>query len=351
MSKRGLVERLKNGENVLIANGYMWEFARRGYLTLGGYVPEVVIEHPELVTQLHEEFVHAGTDVLPAFTYFGHREKMRSIGREAEVESLNRQALRIARKAADQTGCLVAGSVCHTQVYSVNDPETHEKSRAIFKEVIEWAVEEGADYIVGETFSIFEEAKLALECIKLYGKGLPAVITLSAHIPDQTVDDVPIPEACRRLEEAGAVAVGLNCSRGPKTMIPLIREIRKVCKGPIAAIPVPFRCKDDCRTFYSFKDEETGKFLYPNNLECKKCSSDDIREFATAAKEIGVQYVGLCCGNCAAYMRDLAEVYGRTPEASRYSCDLSLSFVWGEKKALNKVADKEFMYMVYGTEK
>lgn len=45
-----------------------------------------------------------------------------------------------------------------------------------------------------------------------------------------TTDDVPIPEACRRLEEAGAAVVGLNCARGPETMIPLLREIRKVCK-------------------------------------------------------------------------------------------------------------------------
>jgi hypothetical protein len=95
----------------------------------------------------------------------------------------------------------------------------------------------------------------------------------------------------------------------------------------------------------------SGNFLYPTNIECKKCSSDDIIEFATQAKEIGVQYIGLCCGNSSAYMRDLAEVYDRKPEASRYSCDLSLSFVWGKNKELNKSGNKEFMYQVYGMEK
>ena len=60
--------------------------------------------------------------------------------------------------------------------------------------------------------------------------GLPAVVTLAVYGPDMTTDDVPIPEACRRLEEAGAAVVGLNCARGPETMIPLLREIRKVCK-------------------------------------------------------------------------------------------------------------------------
>lgn len=65
--------------------------------------------------------------------YFGHREKMRSIGREAEVEDLNRQALKIARKVADRTGSLMAGGVSHTQIYVADDPATHDKCRAIFK--------------------------------------------------------------------------------------------------------------------------------------------------------------------------------------------------------------------------
>ena len=60
--------------------------------------------------------------------------------------------------------------------------------------------------------------------------GLPAVVTITAYIPDVTLDDIPIPEACRRLEEAGAAVVGLNCSRGPSTMLPLIRDIREVCQ-------------------------------------------------------------------------------------------------------------------------
>ena len=66
--------------------------------------------------------------------------------------------------------------------------------------------------------------------ISLYNEGLPAVITLTAYFPYVTTDDVPIPEACRKLEEAGAAVVGLNCARGPATMLPLIRDIRKVCK-------------------------------------------------------------------------------------------------------------------------
>ena len=66
--------------------------------------------------------------------------------------------------------------------------------------------------------------------LSLYIEGLQAVITLTAYFPDVTTDDIPIPEACRKLEEAGAAVVGINCARGPATMLPLIRDIRKVCK-------------------------------------------------------------------------------------------------------------------------
>eukprot|EP00058_Branchiostoma_floridae_P027275 XP_002612766.1 hypothetical protein BRAFLDRAFT_97253 [Branchiostoma floridae] len=95
---KGLLERFRDGETVICAEGYLFEFERRGYLQAGGFVPEVVIEHPELVEGLHREFVHAGSDVVLAFTFYAHREKLRLVGREADLEKMNRTALRLARK-------------------------------------------------------------------------------------------------------------------------------------------------------------------------------------------------------------------------------------------------------------
>ena len=92
----GLLERLATGP-VICAEGYLFEFERRGYLQAGAYVPEVVLEHPDLVAQLHREFVHAGSDVVEAFTYYAHREKLRLIGKEHLLEAMNRQALAIAK--------------------------------------------------------------------------------------------------------------------------------------------------------------------------------------------------------------------------------------------------------------
>ena len=64
----GLLERLKDGEYIVCAEGYMFEFEKRGYLSFGAHIPEVVLERPDLVRIMHEEFVHAGSDVVEAFT-------------------------------------------------------------------------------------------------------------------------------------------------------------------------------------------------------------------------------------------------------------------------------------------
>ena len=74
----GLLERLADSGTLVVAEGYVIEFERRGYLKGGPFVPEVVLDHPELVRQLHEEFVHAGTEVVLAFTVtsFAHARSL-----------------------------------------------------------------------------------------------------------------------------------------------------------------------------------------------------------------------------------------------------------------------------------
>lgn len=314
----GLIQRLKNGGSVLVAEGILWECERRGYLSFGKYLPEVLLDNPSVVKTIHEEFVHGGTDVVEAFTYFAIRTKLRQYGLEDQLEKMNRTALKIAREVADTSGKLMAGAVCGTYKYKeLNETDTNEL-REMYKEMVEWSVKEGADYIIGETFINFKEAMVAFEAIKMYGKGLPAVITFAAHDPDSTIDNVPLPEACRRMEEAGADVVGLNCVRGPKSMLPLLQEIKNVCKGPIAALPVPFRTDSECRAFSGLRDPISGKLLAYVDAACKMCSRSDIREFAEAAKEMGINYIGLCCGNAPNYFREIAEVYDRKPPASTY---------------------------------
>lgn len=74
----GLKERLKDGGTVVVAEGYVWEIERRGYLKFGHFLPDVVLDKPTVVKQLHEEFAHAGSDVIEAFTVSVNQYRIKS---------------------------------------------------------------------------------------------------------------------------------------------------------------------------------------------------------------------------------------------------------------------------------
>src|SRR5581483_9186943 len=122
MKKTGILQRLKKGP-VICAEGYLFELERRGYIKAGAYVPEVVLDYPDALRELHREFLRAGSDVIEAFTYYAHRDKLRVIGREKDLEPMNRQALRIANEIAKEGDALVAGNICNTWVYDPNNKE------------------------------------------------------------------------------------------------------------------------------------------------------------------------------------------------------------------------------------
>ena len=318
----GLLERLAAGP-VICAEGYLFECERRGYLQAGAYVPEVVLEHPEVVAQLHREFVHAGSDVVEAFTYYAHREKLRLIGRENDLEPLNRNALAIAKEVAEETGALLAGDVSNTNVFLPND-DARREVRRMFDEQIAWAVDAGVDFVIGETFSWTEEAAIALEAIN--ATGLPAVITLAIHQEPNTRDGLSPADACRALEAAGAAVVGLNCIRGPRTMLPLLRDVRAACSGHVAALPVPYRTTEGEPTFQSLRDRDydipSGR-SFPTALDPFVCTRYELGDFAREAAELGVTYLGVCCGAGPHHIRAVAEAVGRQPAASRFSPDMS----------------------------
>jgi betaine-homocysteine S-methyltransferase len=127
------MERLRAG-TVLGAEGYVFELERRGYIKAGPYVPEVVLDFPGAVRELHREFLRAGADVMVALTYYAHREKLRHVGRENDLEVMNRHAVRIAREVASEGDALVAGNVCNTSRYDPDDPRTHQAVRAMYAE-------------------------------------------------------------------------------------------------------------------------------------------------------------------------------------------------------------------------
>ncbi|MGI9296341.1 MAG: homocysteine S-methyltransferase family protein [Gammaproteobacteria bacterium] len=337
-----LTEKLRK-DAVLCAEGYLFEFERRGYLQAGAFVPEVVLEHPDVVAQLHREFLRAGSDVMVAFTYYGHREKLRIVGKEALLEPLQKNALRLATDAAaeDSSGkTLVAGNICNTNIYNPDDKSTHDEVRRMFAEQVGWAAEAGVDFILLETLSWCGEALIGLEEIRK--TGLESVVNVVTHSTGMLREDISPAEACKRLEDAGADVVGMNCCRGPDTMFPQLLEIRAAVSCPVAGVPVPFRTSEKTPTFQSLQDSRgehcrpEGMRAFPVAMDNCACTRYEMADFAAKCADADIRFVGVCCGGGPHHVRAMAERLGRTPEAGKYSPDMSKHYSLGTDAALKR---------------
>jgi betaine-homocysteine S-methyltransferase len=259
--------------------------------------------------------------VMVALTYYGDRAKLAAIGREADLELLNRQAVRLARQVAQEGDALVAGNIANTWVY---DPDNHEETAAIVQQIyteqVRWAAEEGADFIIAETLGYLGEGRIALDVIKQH--KLPAVITFGS-VGEKLRDGYTHAEACRILAEQGADVVGLNCSRGPATMLPEVAEIRRAVPGYVAALPVPYRTTATQPTFQALREPDRTRG-FPIELEPFTHTRSDMAGFAVAARQLGVNYIGICCGGAPHHVRAMAEALGRTVPASKHSPDMAL---------------------------
>jgi betaine-homocysteine S-methyltransferase len=159
--------------------------------------------------------------------------------------------------------------------------------------------------------------------------GLPSVINFgSTHA--ELWDGYSHEEACRILEERGADVVGLNCSRGPKTMLPILERIREAVSCHVAALPVAYRTTGEQPTFQALTDEGVGR-AFPIGLDPFQTTRFDMADFAVKAQEMGVNYLGACCGAAPHHVRAMAEALGRTVPASRYSPNMSLHPMLGTR--------------------
>ncbi|HSW79843.1 MAG TPA: homocysteine S-methyltransferase family protein [Candidatus Saccharimonadales bacterium] len=335
-NKNSLLERLKKGE-VIGAEGYVFELERRGYIKAGPYVPEVVLDFPDALRELHREFLRAGSEVIEALTYYANENKLADVGRAGDLEKLNRQAVRIANEIANEGDALVAGNICNTWMYDPNNKAaSSEVVRAMYEAQLKWAAEEGIDFVISETNDYLGEALIGLEVIK--SLGLPAMVTLATVQPTKTRDGFLYEDACKILADNGADVVGLNCDRGPDTMFPIIEKVRNKVSCYVAMQPVPYRTTKSSPTFESLK--RNGQRSFPIALESFLLDRFEIADYAKHAQEIGVNYIGLCCGANPSHIRAMAEALGRTVPASKYSPAMEVHPMIGKKV---QTKDKEFV--------
>ena len=172
------------------------------------------------------------------------------------------------------------------------------------------------------------EAEIALSVILSF--DLPAVVTMTVKdVPNvlgyQTLDGIPIGKACRTLLDKGATLVGSNCNRGPNTMLKVVEEIvKEVPPEKVCALPVMYRTTDEQPTFFEFEDKACpiNNPVYPHGLDAFQISTREVTDFTKKCLDMGLKYIGLCCGNTGNYTRAMAEAMGRKPPASKY-LDLS----------------------------
>jgi betaine-homocysteine S-methyltransferase len=300
MKKKNILERLKEGP-ILGDGGYLLELEKRGWVRAGPFTPEVALTRPDALRELHIEFREAGADVLQALTFYASRDKLATVGLENRLEDLNRAAVRIAREVAGDK-CFVAGNLSLTWMYEPNSPFAADRVRKTFDEQLAVQVDAGVDFIIGETFSWLGEALIAVERAKK--TGLPVMVTICFENKDETADGKTAAEAAKALADAGADIVGMNCLRPPEHILRAMEEMRKAVDGYLACQPVAYHTPKDKPDFTSLPE-------FPFALDPLQLTRKEMADYALQAHQIGINYIGACCGSVAIHIREMAKALGK----------------------------------------
>ncbi len=307
MANKGILERLEEGV-VLGDGGYIIELEQRGWVVTGAFTPEITMTHPNAVRELHTEMKNAGCEVLQVMAFYGSREKLETVGYGDLTHEINKAATDIAREVAGDE-MLVAGNLSTTWMWEPDDERSDRLVAEMFDEQIE--AQEGVDFVLGELFFYLGEALLCAERIK-EKTSLPSMITMSFRADNVTADGFTAAECARRLQDVGVDIIGLNCMRDPTHMYPLIQEMRDAFDGYLAAQPIGFRTTDETPWF-------SGLPSFPDRLEPTQLTRCELGEFAAKARDMGVNYIGGCCGCKSTHMREMAKELGKFKEQHHWN--------------------------------
>lgn len=329
-----ILERLARGV-VLGDGGYLLELEKRGYVQAGPFTPEVVLQYPEAVRELHREFLHAGAEVLQALAFYASKDKLATTGFGNKVEEINRAAVRLAREASEGKA-LVAANLSLTWKYDPKDKQSADRVKKLIDQQLKAQVAEGVDFVIGETFSYLGEALLAAE--RSERTGLPVMVTMSFDQNPVSYDGHTPAECARALADAGADVVGVNCLRNPQYIMPIAKEMRRAVKGYVACQPAAYRTPPDHLDFTSLKE-------FPHNMEGLQLPREEFARYAEEARGAGINYIGACCGAVASHVRAMAQALGKAPAARAWRIDYgdpmsAYEYYGHEKGAKRKTAAK-----------
>lgn len=318
-----ILERIAKQGIVLGDGGYLIELERRGWVDSGSerekvgtgkgsgqFTPEVAIENPEALRQLHKEFLNAGSQVLQALTFFGTREKLNRAGYGEQTEAINDAAVRIAREVAGDKA-LVAGSVSRTQLFEREGRSAANQVRDLITEQVRLLADAGVDFLILETFFHLEEMLIAIECSRESKLSIVATMTFRPTLTQCSDGHTPA-DCARAMVDAGAAVVGVNCEQEPDRILAITREMDKAVTVPIAAQPSAFRTTDAVPCFTKLPQ-------FPDEMESIQLPRSAFQHFAEKAQAEGIQFLGGCCGCNATYIHAFARGLAATTEAAQRS--------------------------------
>lgn len=286
MTRQEFAELIKNGPVIL--DGATGTNLQNAGMPVGVCPEQWILENPDVMVKLQEDYVAAGTNILYAPTFTANRIKLEEYGLQDRLEEMNRELIAISKRAANGRA-LVAADMTMTgqQLYPIGDL-MFEDLVDVYKEQARVVAEAGADLFVVETMMSLQECRAAVLAIKEVC-DLPVMVSLTYNPDGRTLYGTEPATATVVLQGLGADAIGINCSTGPEDMIEPVRQMAEFATIPILAKPNA-----------GLPELENGKTVYRT----------DAAEFASWGKklvEAGAAIIGGCCGTTPEHIRALSE--------------------------------------------
>ena len=290
-------------EQGLIFDGAMGTMLISAGLEGGKAAETWILERPEEITRVHQGYFDAGADIMTTATFGGNPVKLKKAGLEKKADEINEKAARLAKQVAGQAR-YVAGNIGPSgELLQPSGPLTIEAAKGSFARQAGALAENGVDLFLVHTFFDINESIAAIKGIQsVCDLPIFAAMTFQEHHNGfATIMGNRVEPSMKALIDAGALAVGANCSIGSDRMIFLAKEIRQAVSTPVMAKP------------------NAGS---PQTRDGKTVYSEDAKTFSEnmhRVKSLGVEIIGGCCGSTPAFIRQMAQRVRRKGASETHS--------------------------------
>ena len=223
-------------DRALVCDGAMGTMLYSKGVFISRCFDELNLSAPELVREVHADYVKAGADIIETNTFGANRTKLMTHGLAEQTREINLQGARLAREAA-RANAFVAGAIGPLGIRIEPWGKTSiEEARAVFRDQAQALVDGGVDLFILETFFDLNEVQAAMRGVRDVSDR-PLVVQMSVEDDGNSQEGTPPELFAKRLDEWGADVVGLNCSVGPQAMLDAIERIANATSKKLSAQP------------------------------------------------------------------------------------------------------------------